>query len=114
MKSFNEMVPRNLNKLFSDIKDFITENKRTQIGVGLFLVFSLVYITSKVSETNKVVYRDYQKPVFTEGRILGSQTSSYLKSKEVQLNKAARKIMADNKALQERLVLIEKRIEAKS
>ena len=114
MKSFNVMMPKNFSRSFSDIKEFILGNKKTQIWIALFSVVSLIYVVSKMSETSTVVYRDYQKPNFSEGRILGSQTSTYLKSKEAQLNKAARRIMAENKALKDRMVLLEKRMEAKS
>jgi hypothetical protein len=108
------MMPKHFFRSVTDIKDFVMASKTTQIGIALFSLFSIVYITSKMSETSKVIYRDYQKPNFSEGRILGSQTSTYLKSKEVQLNKAARRIMAENKSLKDRMVLLEKRMEAKS
>ena len=86
---------------------------RTKIGFVILVVLSLVYVASKMSETKKVIYRDHQSPAFKEGRILGSQTSSYLKNKEMQLGKAAKKIMAENKALGERLKALEKQVEAK-
>lgn len=114
MKSFNDYVPKNFMRSFNDVKDFLLQNPKTKIGLIAFLVIGSIYVVSKFTETQKVVYKDYRKPVFTEGRIFGSQATSYLKSKEVQLGKTARKIMAKNKALEEKLKSLEKRIEAKS
>ena len=76
---------------------------RARIGFVVFIGLSLFYVASKMSETKRVIYRDYQSPVFNEGRILGSQASSYLKKKEMQLGKTAKKIMAENKVFEERL-----------
>lgn len=109
-----QSISKNFFRQFLEAKEFIIRNPKTKIGLIVFSVLSLVYITSKVSETKKVVYRDNQNPAFTEGRILGSQASSYLKNKEVQLGKTARKLMAENKALVERMSELEKRMEAKS
>ena len=53
MKSFNELIPKNLNKMFWNIKDFITENKRTQIGVGLFLVLAWCISPAKYQKPTK-------------------------------------------------------------
>lgn len=96
-----------------EIKKFLFSNPKTKMSLFIFLGLVLIYIVSKVSETKKVVYRDHQRPVFKEGRILGSQTSSYLKNKEMQLGKTAKKIIAKNKALEERLRSLEERMEAK-
>ena len=106
-------ISKHFLRQFFETKRILLQNPKTKISLFVFLSISLVYITSKVSEKKKVVYRDHQKPVFKEGRILGSQTSSYLKSKEAQLGKTAQKIIAENKALSERLKLLEKRMEAK-
>ncbi len=114
MNIFKNLIPKHIFRWVTDVKDFILESKKTQVGIAFFTVFSLVYVTSKMSETSQIVYRDYQKPNFSEGRILGRQTSTYLKSKEVQLNRAARRIMAENKSLKDRMSLLEKRMEAKS
>ena len=114
MSLFIKNISKHFLRQFVEIKNILFQNPKSKISLFVFLGLSLVYITSKVSEKKKVVYRDHQSPVFKEGRILGSQTSSYLKSKEAQLGKTAQKIMAENKALSERLKLLEKRIEAKS
>lgn len=114
MNSFNHYVPKNFMRSFNNIKEFLLQNPKTRIGLVAFLMIGSIYVVSKFSETQKIVYKDHRKPVFTEGRIFGSQATSYLKSKEVQLGKTARKIMAKNKALEEKLKLLEEKVEAKS
>ncbi len=98
---------------YSSAKKSLLAYPKTKVGLFLFLGLSLIYITSKMSETKKVIYRDHQRPVFKEGRIFGSQTSSYLKNKEVQLSKTAKKIMAESQALEARIRELEKQMEAK-
>ncbi|MFT6632818.1 MAG: hypothetical protein ACJAS4_002783 [Bacteriovoracaceae bacterium] len=114
MKQINEYVPKHLMRNINDFKEFLFQNPKTKVGLIAFLAIGSIYVASKFSETQKVVYKDHRKPVFSEGRIFGSQASSYLKSKEAQLGKTARKIMANNKLLEEKLKLLEKRMEAKS
>lgn len=98
---------------YNEIKKALFAHPRTKIGLFIFLGIGLIYVTSKMSETKQVIYRDHQSPVFKEGRILGSQASSYLKNKEVTLGKTANKIIAENKALEERLKALENKMEVK-
>ena len=114
MKQLNEYVPKHFMRSFNDVKEFLLQNPKTKIGLIAFLAIGSIYVASKFSETQKVVYKDHRKPVFNEGRIFGSQATSYLKSKEIQLGKTARNIIANNKLLEEKLKLLEKRMEAKS
>ena len=112
MNFYFKNILKNLLRQLGEIRHLLG-NPKTRVGLFVFLGVSLIFVVSKMSETKKVVYRDYQSPVFKEGRILGSQTSSYLKNKEIQLGKTAKRIMAENKVLQERLNLLEKRMETK-
>ncbi|MBT4791321.1 MAG: hypothetical protein HON90_07105 [Halobacteriovoraceae bacterium] len=114
MKSMNNYNPKYFLRSIGEIKGFLTENPRTKIALISFVLFGTVYVVSKMSEDQKIVYKDHRKPVFSKGRILGAQAASYLKSKEAMLSKTARKIMAKNKSLEERLKLLEKRIDVKS
>ena len=107
-------VPKNILRGFDDTKDYFSSNPKSKFILLGFVFFIAVYAVSKYSETNNVVYRENKKPVFTEGRILGTQKNSFLKSKEQQLSKTAKKIMASNKVLLEKIQKLEKRMEAKS
>ena len=104
---------KHLLRQYNGAKKSLLSHPKTKIGLFIFFGLSLIYVTSKMSQTKKVIFRDHQSPVFKEGRILGSQASSYLKNKEMQLGKTAKKIIAENKALEVRLRELEKRMEAK-
>lgn len=102
-----------LSDLLNSFKDHLHANPRLKISLVVFSVFGVIYTASILSESKKVVFRDYQNPSFEKGRILGTQTSSYLNDKKNLLSKTARKIMNKNKLLEDRLMRLEKRIEAK-
>ena len=112
--NINKYIPKNIQRNYEDAIGFFSNNPKSKVIVLGFVFFMAVFAVSKYSETNSVVYRDNNKPVFSEGRILGRQTKSFLKSKEIQLSKATRKIMASNKALLEKINTLEKRMEVKS
>ena len=114
MKTINNIFQKKNFRAFKNLGAYFVEDKKARLGLIVFSLFMLIYITSKISESNHVVYRGNQNADFSQGRIFGTQTSSYLKSKEVMLNKTARKILADNNALREKIRLIEERMEAKS
>lgn len=98
---------------YKETKKFLFTQTSTKIGLCIFLGISLIYVTSKMLETKEVIYRDHQSPVFKKGRILGSQTSSYLKNKEMNLGRTAKKIIAENKVLEARLKALERQMEVK-
>jgi len=106
-------IPKNILRGLEDTKNYFYNNPKSKFLVLGFVFCVSVYIVSKYSETNNIVYRENKKPVFTEGRILGTQKNSFLRSKEQQLSKTAKKIMASNKALLEKVQKLEKRMEAK-
>lgn len=112
--SINNYIPKNILRSVDEAKDYFSNNPKSKFVVLGFAFFIATYTVSKYSETNNVVYRENKKPVFTEGRILGTQKNSFLKSKEQQLSKTAKKIMASNKLLLEKIQKLEKRMEAKS
>lgn len=111
--NFSNYIPKNIQRSYEDTLGYFSNNPKSKFIVLGFVFFMAVFAVSKYSETNNVVYRENKKPVFTEGRILGTQKNSFLKSKEQQLSKTAKKIMASNKALLEKVQKLEKRIEAK-
>ncbi len=112
--NINDYVPKNIQRSIEDTKGYFSNNPKSKFVVLGFLFFITVYAASKYSETNNIVYRENKKPVFTEGRILGTQKNSFLRSKEQQLSKTAKKIMASNKVLLDKIQKLEKRMEAKS
>lgn len=112
--NISNYIPKNIQRSYEDTLGYFSNNPKSKIIVLGFVFFMAVFVVSKYSETNNVVYRENKKPVFTEGRILGTQKNSFLKSKEQQLSKTAKKIMASNKALLEKIQKLEKRMEAKS
>lgn len=103
-----------LSDLISNFKDHLHANPKMKLTLAIFSVFGIIYTASILSESKEVVFRDYQNPSFEKGRILGTQTSSYLNDKKNMLTKTARKIMSKNKLLEDRLMRLEKRLEAKS
>ena len=72
--------------------------------VGLAFV-GMMFLKSE----HKIVYRTTDRPNFTQGRILGTPRDSYLKSKELQLEKTAKSIALENKALEARIKALENR-----
>ncbi|MCP3930873.1 MAG: hypothetical protein GY909_17515 [Oligoflexia bacterium] len=112
--NISNYIPKNIQRSYEDTLGYFSNNPKSKLIVFGFVFFMAVFAVSKYSETNNVVYIENKKPVFTEGRILGTQKNSFLKSKEQQLSKTAKKIMASNKALLEKVQKLEKRIEAKS
>ena len=80
----------------------------------VFLIICLIFIFSKAREQGqKVVYRSTERPSFREGRILGTPRETYLRSKELQLERVAKKITTQNRALVERIGDLEQRLEEK-
>jgi hypothetical protein len=114
MKILKNYMPKYFMKSLCDFKEFLFQNQKTKVGFITLTVLGSIFVISKFSETQKIVYKDHRKPVFNEGRIFGSQAISYLKSKEAMLGKTARRIIAKNKLLEEKMKSLEKKLEGKS
>ena len=101
-------------RYLDEIKGFIDDNPKMKVSLIAFTFFILVYSVSKLSEDKRTVRKISTTPSFHDGKILGNQKTNFLKSKERLLSKTAKKIMHKNKMLEEKLLLLEKRMEAKS
>lgn len=103
----------NLQRFFNTSKEYLKHNPGVKYSLLGLSIMGMIYTYSKITENNQVIYRDRQAPNFEQGRILGTQKESYLHDKKIQLSKAAKKIMAKNKILEDRLHNLEKQLEAK-
>jgi hypothetical protein len=102
-------ISESLSSAFEFVKEVSRKNKTLAIGVLGLVIVGVIFVYSKSQDNKKVTRIQHSEPTFKNGRILGSQGSSYLKEKENQLGKAAKKILLQNKRLLERL----KEVEAK-